>query len=226
MSERGFFAIDRGVWEHPMFAHEKFSEREAWFWLISSAAWEPTKVRIGRNSFDLERGQCVFALRFLAQKWMWSEPRVRRFLDRLTRDAAVLVSATREATRITICNYNDYQLSRRADVAEIDAPLESKSTNPRRKEEQINNKQEKDAADAAQVVQTPEQEYFRRVKEICGQSAGGLAKKLLEAKGGSIPLARAAAEQASVRQDPREYLGAIIRNKDSPATDRFAGRAF
>lgn len=136
MSERGFFAIDRGVWDHPLFAREKFTEVQAWFWLISSAAWEPVRVRIGRGSFDLQRGQCAFALRFLATKWMWSEPRVRRFLKRLTDDAAVLVSATREATLITICNYNDYQLSRRTDVPEIDARLDAKPTNPRRKEEE------------------------------------------------------------------------------------------
>jgi hypothetical protein len=143
VSERGFFAIDRGVWDHPSFAREKFSEREAWMWLISSAAWEPITVRIGRGSFDLERGQCVFALRFLATKWMWSEPRVRRFLKRLTDDAAVLVSATRDATLITICNYNEYQSPRRTDVSEIDAPLDQKSTNPRRKEEQPNNQTSK-----------------------------------------------------------------------------------
>jgi hypothetical protein len=144
MSERGFFAIDRGVWDHPLFAREKFSEREAWIWLISSAAWEPTKVRVGRGWFDLARGQCAFALRFMAVKWMWSEPRVRRFLKRLADDAAALVSATREATLITICNYNDYQLSRRTDVPNIDASLGAKPTNPRRKEEetkQSNNQQ-------------------------------------------------------------------------------------
>jgi hypothetical protein len=136
MSERGFFAIDRGVWDHPLFAREKFSEREAWIWLISSAAWEPMKVRVGRGWFDLARGQCAFALRFLAEKWMWSEPRVRRFLKRLTDDAAALVSATREATLITICNYNDYQLSRRTDVPASDAAVDAKPTNPRRKEEE------------------------------------------------------------------------------------------
>jgi Ni/Co efflux regulator RcnB len=144
VSERGFFAIDRGVWEHPLFAREKFSEREAWFWLISSAAWEPIRIRVGRAWVDLARGQCAFALRFLAVRWMWSEPRVRRFLKRLTDDAAVLVSATRESTLITICKYNDYQLSRRADVGESDAPVDVKSTNPRRKEEetkQINKEQ-------------------------------------------------------------------------------------
>lgn len=81
-------------------------------------------------------------------------------------------------------------------------------------------------ASASAPVLNDEADYYRRVKEICGVSAGGLAKKLLDAKGGSIPLARAAAEQASVRQDPREYLGAIIRNRGSPADDRMAGRSF
>ena len=72
---------------------------------------------------------------------------------------------------------------------------------------------------------TAEVDYFRRVKEICGASAGGLAKKLLDAKGGSVPLARAAAEQASTKQDAREYLGRIIRSRDGP--DEIAnGRSF
>jgi hypothetical protein len=127
-SKRGFFTIDRGVWDHPSFAREKFSEREAWFWLVSSAAWEATRARIGKAWFDLERGQCVFALRFLAQKWMWSEARVRRFLKRRTDDAAVLVSATRGATLITLCNYDNYQASRRTDVPDSDAPMFEETT--------------------------------------------------------------------------------------------------
>jgi hypothetical protein len=63
---------------------------------------------------------------------------------------------------------------------------------------------------------TAEVDYYRRIKEICGQSAGGLAKRLLAAKDGSIPLARAAAEQASTKENPREYLGAIIRTREEP----------
>jgi hypothetical protein len=129
----GFFVIDRGVWDHPGFASETFTELQAWFWLISSAAWEPCQVRVGRATFDLERGQCAFAMRFLATKWRWSEPRVRRFLKRRASDAQVLVLATREATLITICKYNDYQLMRRADVPENDAGLNQE----RRKEEEI-----------------------------------------------------------------------------------------
>ena len=81
---------------------------------------------------------------------------------------------------------------------------------------------EKDAAGAAPEIPSAEVEYFRRTKEICGPSAGGLAKKLLTAKENSIPLARAAVEQASTKENPREYLGAIIRSREAvdPRPDR------
>lgn len=84
MSERGVFAIDRRIWDHPEFESDApFGEREAWFWLISSAAWKPHEVRVGNMAVSLERGQLAFSLRFMARKWRWSEPRVRRFLRRL-----------------------------------------------------------------------------------------------------------------------------------------------
>ena len=64
------------------------------------------------------------------------------------------------------------------------------------------------------VVSSPEADLFRRGKEVLGSSAGGMIRKVLAAKGGSIPLARAAMEQASTKGDPREYLGAIIAGKE------------
>jgi hypothetical protein len=71
----------------------------------------------------------------------------------------------------------------------------------------------KDAADAAPELPLPsaEVDLFRRGKAVLGLSAGGLIKSLLKAKGGQVPLARAAIEQASTKQDPREYIGAVIR---------------
>jgi hypothetical protein len=86
----------------------------------------------------------------------------------------------------------------------------------------------KDAdAPASRSDPSPEIDYFRRIKEICGASGGGLGKKLLDAKGGSIPLARAAVEQASTKEDPREYLGAIIRGRGGGVDDlRARGEAW
>ena len=51
---------------------------------------------------------------------------------------------------------------------------------------------------------------------MLGKNSGGFVTKLLTAKNGSIAQARSAIEQASEKHNPREYLAAIIRNKDPP----------
>ncbi|WP_063685585.1 hypothetical protein [Bradyrhizobium stylosanthis] len=64
----------------------------------------------------------------------------------------------------------------------------------------------------------PETELFRRGREVLGNSAGGVISQLLKAKG-KPELARAAVEVAATKENPREYIGAIIRGKaeeDSP----------
>lgn len=73
---------------------------------------------------------------------------------------------------------------------------------------------------------TPEAELYRRGKELLGEKAGGVIKKLITAKGGNIALARSAIETASTKQDAREYIGAIIRGRDSPSELRLSGEAW
>jgi hypothetical protein len=75
----------------------------------------------------------------------------------------------------------------------------------------------KNAAGAGSAVSNDEADLFRRGKAILGESAGGLIKKLITAKAGSIALARAAIETASTKQDPREYVAACIRVPEAGA---------
>lgn len=153
----GVFAVDRAIFDHPMFAPEPYTEREAWIWMCGAAAYKPTRVRCGRSVVVLERGQLSFSNRFLAAKWKWSESRVRRFLKRIESDAAVTLKTTRETTQITICNYDKHQFGQRtidaAPVLQIDAP----PTHRRRKEEELKNlrREEEDlriGADAPKYV--------------------------------------------------------------------------
>jgi hypothetical protein len=65
-----------------------------------------------------------------------------------------------------------------------------------------------DAAGAA--PDNLEKQLFARGKQVCGPAAGGLISKLLKAKGSDVALARAAVEMAATKQNPREYIGAII----------------
>jgi uncharacterized protein YdaU (DUF1376 family) len=68
------------------------------------------------------------------------------------------------------------------------------------------------AAEAALTSFTsPEKELFEKGKQVLGRESGGLIRKLLKAKAGNVALARAAIEQASTKQNPREYIGRIVR---------------
>lgn len=114
MSRRGTFRVDRGVFDHPVFADEDFTEREAWLWLVAEAAYRPRQKAVGRTCVTLQRGQLAHSTRFMASRWGWSEARVRRFLGRLKGDAQIdaLIDAHTDAgiTLISICKYEVFQL--------------------------------------------------------------------------------------------------------------------
>ncbi len=131
----GYFFVHRGVFEHHAFLAEPFTEREAWLWLIAEAAWKPTTVRIGRAIIELKRGQVAHARRYLAEAWQWHPSRVYRFLTRLSQSAMIEQLANSEATTITICNYDKYQVGRTAAEQQTEQPPNS----PRTKEEELKN---------------------------------------------------------------------------------------
>jgi len=139
VSERGVFAVDRGVWEHPSFDNEPLTQREAWFWLIGEASFKGRTKRIGSVVLELQRGQVAASLRFLADKWQWSEPRVRRFLKRLKSDAMIDAATDAGITVITVCNYDKYQKVSLPRDAATDAHSDAGATQERRKLESKEN---------------------------------------------------------------------------------------
>lgn len=142
MSERGVFAVDRGIWDHPSFADEPLTEREAWAWLIGEASFKARTKRVGSSVVELDRGQVAASLRFMADKWQWKEPRVRRFLKRLKTDAMIDAATDAGITVITICNYNKYQRVSLPKDAATDAPVDAATTQQRRKVEDTEDKEE------------------------------------------------------------------------------------
>jgi hypothetical protein len=143
---RGYVALDRSLFDNPMFASEPFTEFHAFLWMAAEAAWQPRTVRCGRALVPLQRGQLAYATRFLAGKFRWSEARVRRFLKRLSQrsaglhesDALIDTVGMRDATLITILNYDAFQLSRRASDASSADQINASATRPRRKEKPRN----------------------------------------------------------------------------------------
>jgi len=210
MSERGVFAIDRGAWEHDFLADDQpFSRREAWFWLVSEAAWKPHRRRITGKVIELARGQYAGSFRFIASKWRWSEARVRRFVSGLISEGMVDAKSDAGVTVITICNYDKYQRVSLPSDAMSKVDVDAGATQERRKVEDKEYK-EKNAPALPTPSVDPEVELFRRGRDVLGKQAGGVIANLLKAKQGNVALARAAIEQASTKSNAREYIGRII----------------
>jgi hypothetical protein len=139
MNDDGFFVIDRGLFSHSFFADEPYSEREAWIWLIGAAAWKETRIRTSHGMVTIGRGQMMHSERFLATKWKWSKSRVNRFLFRLESEAMLNRQTDQETGRITICNYDEYQLGRTSDRTRDKSETGPASDQPRTKEEELKN---------------------------------------------------------------------------------------
>jgi hypothetical protein len=137
MSGRGVFAVDRGVFDHPAFAPEPYTQREAWLWMLGAASWRPTKVRIGPSIITLNRGQFAHSERFMAVKWRWSKSRVHRFLLLLKIEAMIALNSDHETNLITICNYEKYAFDGTAKRTKTEPPSRPAADQQRTKEEEL-----------------------------------------------------------------------------------------
>ena len=90
-----------------------FSSCEAWLDLLQSARFEatPRKGVVGGREISYTRGQYPASIRFLSQRWKWSEKRVRSFLVYLKKNGMITVECTQGMNLITLCNYEEYNPS-------------------------------------------------------------------------------------------------------------------
>jgi hypothetical protein len=119
----GYYLMHRNWHENPVFQNEPFCERMAWVWLIEEAAWKPTRKRVGGNIVTLERGQLAHSTRFMAEAWGWSKSRVSRFLRKLRQVGMIAGQPAGQGNVVlSICNYDNYQVSRDSSGTASEAP--------------------------------------------------------------------------------------------------------
>lgn len=152
----GFIAVDRSVWDHPLFTPSEMSEREAWLWMLSRAAWVETQHRVGNRLVSVPRGSFMATLREMQSAFMWrSDKRVRTFLAMLEKDGMIgrttIGAANAQKTHITICNYDKFQTVGRTK----DAPKTHDGRTADAVKEQENNKQEEEPNGSLSAEPTP-----------------------------------------------------------------------
>lgn len=109
--DEGFLRLSRRFFSNEMWNEARtFSSCEAWLDLIQSARFEatPRKESIGGREISYSRGQYLASIRFLSQRWKWSEKKVRSFLVHLRKKGMITVECNQGMNLITLCKYEEY----------------------------------------------------------------------------------------------------------------------
>lgn len=113
----GWIKLHRKLKHHWLYPKTRpFTKYEAWIDLLLNVNHETAKVNIGNEIFICNPGESLKSVNTWAKRWNWSQSRVRRFFKLLIKDRMVTVNnMNQKSTKITICNWETYQIDRRTD---------------------------------------------------------------------------------------------------------------
>lgn len=103
--------VSTAILDHELFRGKELCEAAAWLWLVTNAAWKPRRVRHKGKLVDLQRGQLLAGRAFLAERFGWSEKKIRTWLKLLVTENMIENGQSKGhyANVVTICNYDKYQ---------------------------------------------------------------------------------------------------------------------
>lgn len=106
----GFVSIFRSIKKHWIWNDSiKF---KWWIDILLTVNHTDKKVNIGYEIIDCKRGQSIQSLQTWAKQFNCDKSKVRRFFDLLQKDKMICIESVQKTTRLTVLNYDSYQLYR------------------------------------------------------------------------------------------------------------------
>jgi hypothetical protein len=113
---KGWLLLHRQFLDHWLCTeYRPLTRREAWENMLFFANYEDNEALIKGQKVICKRGQIIYSLETWAQKFNWSIGQVRQFFKLLESDDMIKVEGLKYTTRLTICNYDKYQVEQQTD---------------------------------------------------------------------------------------------------------------
>lgn len=115
----GWITIHRKIKEHWIWDDATYLK--AWIAILLTVNHENNKVLIEGELIECKRGQSLLSLNGWAKCFgkRWTIQRVRTFLKLLKDDTMIEVEGLRKTTRVTVCNYDTYQINQQTNNRQI-----------------------------------------------------------------------------------------------------------
>lgn len=98
------------IWDDPVYFR-------AWITILLSVNHEDKTAIIEKELIECKRGQCLYSLNGWAKAFGkgWTIQKTRTFFNLLQNDKMIVTEGLRKTTRLTVCNYENYQNGQQAD---------------------------------------------------------------------------------------------------------------
>ena len=124
MRMAGWIKISRDIQSH--WIYQDPQKLKWWLDLLLLANFEDKDVVIKFKVFRCKRGQLLYSLKTLSQRWNVSKTVVNNFLEMLRKQNMIETENETVSTRITICNYETYQQNENANETQQSTTKEYK----------------------------------------------------------------------------------------------------
>lgn len=155
----GWISLHRRIREHWIWQDPV--KLKWWIDILLTVNHEDKKVNIGMRLIECKRGQTVMSLRNWADRWKVSRDSTRNFLELLKKDGMITTENLTNTTRITVCNYEDYQGGLRTDQT-----LSKRKANAKQTPADTNNNDNNDNNDNNSIVNKSTRSIPPTIEEI------------------------------------------------------------
>lgn len=105
---KGWVCIHRGIQEHWIWQDP--IKLKWWLDILMTVNHQSSKVNIGMQLYECQRGQTIMSLKSWADRWGVSKDSTRNFFELLKKDKMIHTENLVKTTRLTVCNYDLYQI--------------------------------------------------------------------------------------------------------------------
>lgn len=100
--KKGWFRINRNLFDNQMWFLEPFTKAQAWIDLIGNTNHKDKTINIRGNLIKIKRGQLGWSQITMGKRWRWSRQKVRRFLELLVREEMIDIDNSEITSGITL----------------------------------------------------------------------------------------------------------------------------
>ncbi len=165
----GTIQIDRALLNHPIVGY-KTKYFKPWIWMLMEARWGDGQKDVGGYVVKLKRGEFAHSLRFISQGTGLTFQEVRTMLAKFEINGLctkINTGNNNGLTKVTICNYNKYQLRQQANNKQNN---ERSTSDQHKLEDQIISEKEKDIDKSISKKKKPIEELLEVLPEEIAQA--------------------------------------------------------